>query len=198
MRNLLSLFRPLAASITAVAAPQSLAKAGQSFANVDMPKITSALAMEDQVKVPFCPQTKMVSSSANVAPPNTIPALYMEQHVQYSSMHTSAEDPYMTTMQHIHPSALVESQRVYELQSVQDGWLRKTKFVESALTVAEHKQLTSPAYAYSHQTYVTQGISADIQNPYLRFCVLCFLSFLYLSGFIFPSILEAVGWEWKM
>lgn len=179
MRNLLSLFHPLAASVTAAAPPHPLTKVGQSFANVDMPKITSAWAIEDRVKMLSCPQAKVGSSLANVPSPNTIPALYMEHHVKYSSMPTSAEDPYMTRMQHVHPPPIVESQRVHELQSAQHGWLRTTNFVESALTVAEHKQLTAPSHAYSHQPHVTQGISTDIRNPYLRFRVLCFHSFLY-------------------
>ncbi|XP_060168865.1 uncharacterized protein LOC132599500 isoform X3 [Lycium barbarum] len=164
VRDLLSLFHPLPTSATA--APHPLAKVGQSFANVDMPKIMPALAMEDQAKVLSYPQPKVGSSLANVPPPNTIPALDM---VKNSSMPTSAEDPYMARIQHVHPPPIVEYQQVYELQSAQHGWLRTTNFVETALTVTEHKQLTAPSHAYSHQPYVTQGISPDIQNPYLRY-----------------------------
>uniref|UniRef100_A0A0V0I905 Putative ovule protein n=1 Tax=Solanum chacoense TaxID=4108 RepID=A0A0V0I905_SOLCH len=169
VRNLLSLFHPLPASVTATAVPHPLEKVGQSFANVDMPKITPAWAMEDRVKLLSCPQAKVGSSLANVPPPNTIPALYMEHHAKYSSMPTSVENPYMTRMQHVHPPPIVESQRVYELQSAQHGWPRTTSFMGSALTVAEPKQLTAPRHAYSHQPYVTQGISTDIRNPYHRY-----------------------------
>jgi len=183
VRNLLSLFHPLPASVTATAVPHPLEKVGQSFANVDMPKITPAWAMEDQVKLLSCTQAKVGSALANVPPPNTIPALYMEHHAKYSSMPTSVENPYMTRMQHVHPPPIVESQRVYELHSAQHGWPRTTSFMESALTVAEPKQLTAPSHAYSHQPYVTQGISTDIRNPYHRFCVLCLLSFLYSLPF---------------
>lgn len=179
VRSLLSIFRPLPASVTATVVAHPLEKVGQSFANVDMPKITPAWAMEDRVKLLSCPQAKVGSSLANLPPPNTIPALYMEHHSKYSSMPTSVENPYMTKMQHVHPPPIVESQRVYELQSAQRGWPRTTSFMESALTVGEPKQLTAPSNAYSHQSYVTQGISTDIWNPYHRFCVLCFLSFLY-------------------
>ncbi|MCD7466652.1 hypothetical protein HAX54_003563 [Datura stramonium] len=169
VRNLLSLFHPLAASAAAAVASHPQAKVGSFFANVDMPKITPALAMEDQVKVLSYAQAKAGSSLANVPPPNTIPALHMEHHVKYSSMPTYVEDPYMTRMQHAHRPPIVESQRVYELQSAQHGWLRTTNFVETALTVADHKQLTAPGHAYSRQPYVTQGISSDIRNPYLRY-----------------------------
>ncbi|KAK6787561.1 hypothetical protein RDI58_016086 [Solanum bulbocastanum] len=169
VRNLLSLFHPLPASETATAVPHPLEKVGQSFSNVDMPKITPAWAMEDRVKLLSCPQAKMGSSLANVPPPNAIPALYMEHHAKYSSMPSSVENPYTTRMQHVHPPPVVESQRVYELQSAQHGWPRTTSFMESALTVAEPKQLTAPSHAYSHQPYVTQGISTDIRNPYHRY-----------------------------
>ncbi|KAH0750984.1 hypothetical protein KY290_030216 [Solanum tuberosum] len=169
VRNLLSLFHPLPASVTATVVPHPLEKVGQSFANVDMPKITPTWAMEDRVKLLSCPQAKVGSSLVNVPPPNTIPALYMEHHAKYSSMPTSVENPYMTRMQHVHPPPIVESQRVYELQSAQHGWPRTTSFMESALTVAEPKQLTAPSHAYSHQPYVTQGISTDIRNPYHRY-----------------------------
>ncbi|CAN4100273.1 unnamed protein product [Withania somnifera] len=111
---------------------------------------------------------KVGQSFANVTPPNRIPAFYMEHHVKYCSMPTSAEDPYITRVQHVHPPHTVDSQRVYELQSAQHGWLRTTNFMESALTIAEHKQLTAPSHAYSRLPYVTQGISANIRNPYLR------------------------------
>ncbi|XP_027773251.1 uncharacterized protein LOC107023196 isoform X3 [Solanum pennellii] len=169
VRSLLSIFRPLPASVTATAVHHPLEKVGQSFANVDMPKITPTWAMEDRVKLLSCPQAKVGSSLANLPPPNTVPALYMEHHSKYSSMPTSVENPYMTRMQHVHPPPIVESQRVYELQSAQRGWPRTTSFMESALTVGEPKQLTAPSNAYSHQSYVTQGISTDIWNPYHRY-----------------------------
>ncbi|KAK4375490.1 hypothetical protein RND71_006167 [Anisodus tanguticus] len=169
VRKLLSLFHPLPALASAAAGPHPLTKVGQSFANVNMPKIMPSLAMEDQAKVLSYPQAKAGSSLAYVPPPNTIPALDMEHQVMYSSMATSAEDPYMTRMQHVHPPSVVESQRVFELQSAQHGWYRTANFVETARTVTEHKQFTAPSHAYSHQPYVTQGISADIQNPYLRY-----------------------------
>ncbi|KAK4719334.1 hypothetical protein R3W88_017672 [Solanum pinnatisectum] len=169
VRNLLSLFHPLPASVTATAVPHPLEKVGQSFANVDMRMITPAWAMEDRVKLLSCPQAKVGSSLANVPPPNAIPALSMEHHAKYSSMRSSVENPYMTRMQHVHPPPVVESQRVYELQSTQHGWPRTTSFMESALTVVEPKQLTAPSHAYSNQPYVTQGISTDIRNPYHRY-----------------------------
>ncbi|CAN4098313.1 unnamed protein product [Withania somnifera] len=136
VRDLSSLFHPLAASKTAVAACHPPEKVGQS--------------------------------SANVPPPNIIPSLYMEHHVTYCSMPTSAEDSYMTRMQHVHPPPTVESQRVYELQSAQHGWLKTRDFMESALTVAEHKQLATPSRAHCRLPYINQGTSTDIRNPYLR------------------------------
>ncbi|KAM3374855.1 hypothetical protein P3S68_013569 [Capsicum galapagoense] len=167
VRNLLSLFRPLAASATAAVPPHPLAEGNQFFANNYMPKITPALAKEDRIKVLSCPQEK-AGSFANFPPPNTTPALYTEHQVKYSSRPTYVEDPYMIGMQHVHPPPL-ESQRVYELQSAQHGWARTTNFVDTAHTVAERKQLTAPSHAYSCQPCVTQGISTDIQDPYLSY-----------------------------
>ncbi|XP_009625497.1 uncharacterized protein [Nicotiana tomentosiformis] len=160
VRTLLSLFRPLTGSATAATVPHPLAKVDQSLANVGMPKIMPTLAVEDQVKVLSYPQAKVGSSMANVPPPNRISTWNMEHQVRYPPMSVSADDPYMTRLQHSHPPPVMESQPVYELQSAQHGWLRTTDFVDNM----QHQKLTAHSHAYSHQPYVT-----DIWDPHIRY-----------------------------
>lgn len=106
MRNLLSLFCPLTASAAAAAADVSHPLA-LSLANVGLPKIMPALAVEDQVKLLPYPQ-EVGPSMANVGPLNTNPAFAKEHQVKYMSAPIYLQDPYITRMPHFHVPPIME------------------------------------------------------------------------------------------
>ncbi|KAG5602165.1 hypothetical protein H5410_033535 [Solanum commersonii] len=104
VRSLLSLFCPLTASATAAVVSHPLAPC---LANVGLPKIMPALAVEDQVESLPYPQ-EVGSSMANVGPLNTNPAFAKEHQVKYMSLPIYFQDPYITRMPHFHAPPIME------------------------------------------------------------------------------------------